>query len=475
MSYIQGWDRRQPLLLPEQLEEYVSAANEVRFVDAFVEGLDLGTLGIAEHDFGAAGRPPYDPRDLIKLYMWGYLNRVRSSRRLEQACGRDLEVIWLLRKVRPDHKTISEFRRVNRKAFGGLLKAFNLLCRQLGLFGAELVAIDGAMFKAVNSKARNYTQPKLKALLAQVEKRIEEWLAVLETSDQEGESRAEAKAGTARELKEKIAGLREKREQLEGWLKQVEQTGEQVSLTDPDSRLMSKGGEGVVGYNVQMAVDAKHKLIVDVEATQAGNDREQLASSAERAKDALGVEKLSVLADKGYFNIAELKRCEAAGITARVPVPKTTKPGDGSFPSEAFRYEADQDVCVCPAGQTLGRHADAQRRNLLYQTYYNVAACTACAQRAQCTRGRYRKIVRLPDQAWLDRMRQTVQDRPEWMRQRAALVEHPFGSLKHWMGLRDFLLRTRQKVQAEISLGALAYNLRRALHVLGLAPLLAAV
>jgi transposase len=475
MSYIRGESRQQMYLLPEAIDDYVGAENPVRFVDVFVEQLDLVALGFVHATPAETGRPPYDPGDLLRLYLYGYLNRIRSSRRLETEAGRNLELMWLLRKLRPDFKTIADFRKANRAALRHVCREFTLLCKRLDLFGGELVAIDGSKFRAVNGKARNFSAAKLQRLLKEIDAKIDAYLKQLDSQDA---AEATVATPTADELKAQLRRWEERKQTYAGYAAHLTQSGEsQVSLTDPDSRKMPTAGEGSqVGYNVQIAVDEKHKLIVAHEVTNAVTDQEQLASMAEGAKATLAVDTLTVVADMGYYNGADVKQCEAQGVTAYVAKPNTSaNTKRGLFGKERFRYDAAGDVYVCPAGQALTyRFATVEQGRSI--RYYSTPACGTCALKPQCTRNKEsRRITRWEDEAVLERMAQRVSEHPEIMRKRKMIVEHPFGTIKRWMDQSYFLMRGKERVSAEASLTVLAYNMKRAMNILGVAALVRAV
>jgi transposase len=479
MSYISGEDRQQTWMLPQSVEDYVTEDNPVRFIDAFVDELDLGPAGLPLQP-AATGRPGYAPGDLLKLYLYGYLNRVRSSRELERLTHRNLEVIWLLKRLQPDHKTIAEFRRVHRGVFKHVLRQFNLMCRELKLFGAELVAIDGSIFKGVNSKARNFTRAKLEGLIKGVERGIERYVKELELNDAAAQ-KAEvalgaAKAARIKDLPSRVQALKEARERYQQMLQMVQgDAAQQVSLTDPEARLMKKSTskEGIVGYNIQSAVDAAHHLIVDVAATMQPNDLGQLNEVAQRAKEVLGVSELTVVADGGYYSTNDIKAAEAQGIRVHVPAPVDKMKQGGFYAREQFGYDKQRDEYECPNGQKLLRHEDSAQHGKVYEVYYNTAACAGCALRAQCTSAKYRKIKHVEDHEVLESVAQRMKAQPQVYAQRMALVEHPFGTLKFWWAQGAFLTRGRAAVDAEITLSALAYNLKRAFHVLGVPALLA--
>jgi transposase/IS5 family transposase len=447
----------------------------VRFIDAYVEGLDFKGLGFKHAEAAETGRPPYHPADLLKLYLYGYLHRIRSSRRLENEAARNVEVIWLLRSIRPDFKTIADFRKDNRACFKLLFKNFNLLCRRLGLFAAELVAIDGTKFKAVNNSRQHFTQQQLGELLRKIEKRIDEYLAELDGQDAEVESVPGTPSQQA--LEEKIALLKERKGRYGDLLEQMQASDQKEgSLTDADSRKM-KGPHGhLIGYNVQVSVDAKHDLIVEQEVVQAANDRGQLHAMAAGAQEQLQVKNLQAVADKGYHEADQLQACEQAGIETFVPDQGKTsglsKDGQAVFPKEQFRYEARTDVYFCPGGATLTRGKESQNRGKARFLYSNRAACRVCPLKSQCTTSAYRAIARRTNEEVVERQAARVVAHPELVARRKQIVEHVFGTLRNW-GHDTFLMRGLEKVQAEFSLSALAYNLRRVLNLISIEKLVA--
>lgn len=474
MSYLRGPDRSQGQMLPPCVEDYVAANAPARFIDAYVEELDFQALGFTHAQPASTGRPAYHPADLLKLYLYGYLHRIRSSRRLEAEAGRNLELIWLLRNLRPDFKTIADFRKSNRACFKGVFRRFNLLCRQLNLFGAELVAIDGSKFKAVNNPRRHYTQEELGELLEKVEKRIEEYLGQLDQQD--AEAQGVAGAPSAGELKEKITQLKQRQETYEQLVAQMQESQDtEVSLTDSDSRGMKKVG---VGYNVQVAVDAKHDLIVEPEVVQSASDRNQLSAMASAAKAQLEVDRLKVVADAGYHEANELEDCEQAGIETYVPdTGKTSgqsRDGKRVFPKEQFIYQAPQDQYRCPAGQGLKPGPVRQSKGKDRITYSNYAACQGCLLKEQCTSSRFRQIHRRTNQAVVDRQAERLAAHPQIMKQRKTIVEHVFGTLRNW-GHDKFLMKGLENIRGEFALSALAYNLRRVLNLISVPELLRAV
>ena len=462
------------MLLPASVEDYVGSDNPVRFIDAFVDDLDLGDAGFLRSRPKATGRPGFDPSDLLKLYLYGYLNRTRSSRRLEAEANRNLEVIWLLRGLRPDFKTIADFRRDNRAAFKTVFRAFVALCRKLDLFGRELLAVDGTRLKAVNSRDRNFTQAKLDKHIKSADERLEKYLAQLDEADRSEDT---SPTGRSEALAAKIARLRERRQASAAMLDQLKASGEsQISLTDPDARAMAAHPKVGVGYNAQVAVDAKHKLIVEQHVTNAGSDLGLLAQTAGEAKALLGVERIDAVADMGYYKGEDIEICERTGITPYVARPQRgSAVHDGRFPKERFRYDAGADCFHCPGGQRLDTRYRSVTRGHAVVQYSNPSACGGCALKAQCARGNFRRITRWEGEAVMDRMAERLASRPDIPAVRRETVEHPFGSIKQWMNQGAFLMRGLEKVRAEFSLTALAYNLRRAITIIGVQGLIQAL
>ena len=474
--FVQGADRQQPTLLPECLDDYVAEDNPVRVVDVFVDELDLKGLGFEGMTPAATGRPAYHPAMLLKLYVYGYLNKVQSSRRLEREAQRNVELMWLTGRLAPDHKTIADFRRENGAAIQAACAQFVVLCRQLGLFGAALVAIDGSKFKAVNTRDKNFTAYKVKRRIEQVAEHIAGYLQDLDTADRHEGEAAEARSGR---LVEKIDRLRAQMQMLKAMEAEVEASPDgQVSLTDPDARAMATSGRGsgIVGYNVQSAVEGEHHLIVAHEVVMTGSDREQLASMAGKAKDAMGVEALDVLADRGYYSGEEILACETMGVTPYVPKPLTSgAKAAGRFGKQDFVYLPDQDVYRCPAGALLPRHMTTVEKGLTLHRYWDRASCTGCRLKPHCTPSVERRITRWEHEAVIDALQARIDLAPRAMRTRRRLVEHPFGTIKAWMGHTHFLMKRLPNVKTEISLHILAYNMKRVMAVLGTKPLMEAI
>jgi transposase len=479
MNYIAGSDRGEVLLLPEALEDYIAPENPVRFIEAFVGQLDLGKEGFKNAQLKETGRPPYDPGDLLRLYLYGYLNRVRSSRGLEREAGRNLEVIWLLRKLRPDFKTIADFRRDNGKGIKAVCREVTLLCRKLELFGGELVAIDSTKIKGQNAKGRNYSAAKVQALLVEAEKKVSAYLEELDARDvAEGQEEKVLGAGlSVTELKEKIAHLEGRRGELQALAQDLGESGHsQVSLTDPDSRAMSMGRGSTIGYNVQAAVDAKHSLIVATEVTNTTSDLGALGMMAIQAQEALGAEKLEVVADKGYYNGKEVLLCAEIGVTAYVAKPMTSaNTALGLYGKEKFQYEAKENCYTCPAGKKLSYRFSTNEKGRAIH-YYRARECQSCPLKAQCTRNQgNRSITRLAGEEVQEEMAGRVARHPQLMRRRKAIIEHCFGTIKRSFGYDYFLCRGKRAVTTEVNLTVLAYNLKRACNLVGVRGLIAAV
>ena len=476
MDYIEGSNRDQLTLFPQSLDEYISEDNPVRFIDAFVVSLDLEGLGFSHSALKATGRPPYHPSVLLKLYIYGYLNRIRSSRRLEQESHRNVEVIWLTRRLMPDHKTIANFRRDNRKAIRDVCRAFTQFCRELDLFGGELVAIDGSKFKAVNNKGRNFTDRRLKRAMKDIEKKIDAYLDELDEND---ENEPDEHKPSAEELKEKIKTLRERMKKYKGLQKQMKESGEsQISLTDPDSRSMPLAGgpRTQVSYNVQVSVDEKHKLILDHAVTNQVTDRSLLSQMAKRARQALGVDELDVLADMGYYDGQQVKDCLDKGITPYIPKPDTSANKKlGLFTKKDFRYDPELDCYWCPAEEKLTFRFQREEKGR-ERRYYATPACGGCALKRACTRSKDgRRITRWVYEDVLEKMEARVQDEPEKVKLRKTIAEHPFGTIKRHMDQGYFLMKGLPNVRAEMSLTVLAYNIKRAVKILGLPKMLLAL
>lgn len=473
MGYITGVDRSQQVLFPQSLDEYVSEENPVRFIDEFVASLDVAHLGFSRAVPAATGRRGFDPRDMLRLYLYGYLNKLRSSRRLEAEAQRNVELMWLLRKLAPDYRTIADFRKDHPEAVRNTYRAFVKLCRKLELLGSERVAVDGSKFQASNAREQNQTRGGLLTLLKKTEEQIERYLSELDEQDQVEEEQAQ----TA--LREKLKAALERKKSAQALLEEMKQNGEtQRSKTDPESRSMPvRGGGKAVCFNVQIAVEEKSHLIVAYEVTNEVNDLHQLSTMAKAAKEALEVEQLEVVADAGYFDAQEIVACEAEQITPMVPQSNSSKNQKaGLYTHEAFAYEAERDVYVCPAGQVLELVGWEKHNGRRVRGYMNVSACQGCALRAQCTTSKKgRKIRRAPEAERVEAMRERMRQRPEVMRLRKSLVEHPLGTIKRGLGQGYFLQRGLRKVRGEFALSALAYNIKRAIALLGVKALVQAL
>jgi len=468
--FVEGADRTQLCLLPEALDDWVDENNLVHVIEAFVDALDLPGLGFNGAMPASTGRPAYHPAVLLKLYIYGYLNQVQSSRRLEREAGRNVELMWLLGRLVPDHKTIADFRRKNGSAIRRVCVRFVSLCRQMGLLASHTVVVDGSKFKAVNNRDRNFTHAKMDQSLAR-------YLDQLDSADRQDPSEAITTKTTR--LKEKIGRLRQEMvrlDALDGLMRQS--SDQQVSLTDPDARSMATSGRGsgVVGYNVQVVVEAEHHLIVTHEVTNIGNDRAQLAPMARAAQQTLGADKLHVIADRGYFDGEQIKDCVDAGLTVTLPRPQTSgAKAAGRLGKQDFVYLPDQDAYRCPAGAVLTYHFSTVEKGMHLRRYWSTAACLACTIKTQCTTAKERRITRWEHEHLIEDVQNRLDADPGLMRVRRETVEHPFGTIKARMGATHFLMKRLPNVAAEMALHVLAYNLTRVMNILGRQALVAAI
>jgi transposase len=473
-GFIQGDDRHQATLFPERLDDYLAEDNAVRVIDVFVDDLDLSGLGFKTLS-EKTGRPAYHPTILLKLYVYGYLNRVQSSRRLEREAHRNVELMWLTGRLAPDFKTIADFRKNNGAAIRLVCREFILLCKKLNLFADAFVAIDGSKFKAVNNRDRNFTKAKMQRRLQQIDESIARYLNQIASADRQ--EAAVAKDKTQR-LEDKITALKTEMKRLKRLEVQMLQApDQQLSLTDPDARSMATSGRGtgMVGYNVQTAVDATHHLIVTHEVINEGHDRHQLHHMAQQAKEAIGSETLDVAADRGYFTGEELLACDQAKITTYLPKPQTSgSTKKGLFSKRDFMYHADDNEYECPAGERLIWRFETQEKGLTLHKYWS-SHCPTCPIKSQCTTSTYRRVTRWEHEAVLEAAEARLDQEPERMRTRRETVEHPFGTLKAWMGYTHFQTKTLKHVRTEMSLHVLAYNFKRVLSILGVKPLLQAI
>lgn len=466
MEYINGLPREQSYLFPERLDDYIGENNPVRFIDAFVDSLDFTALKFKHSKRGEMGRPSYRPADLMKLYIYGYLNGIRSSRKLERECQRNVDLMWLVRKLEPDFKTIADFRKDNPEGIAGVLSEFCMFCHKHGLFGGKLVAIDGSKFQGNNSKDRNYSESKLEWLIRYFQRRIEEHLELMTESDKAESEEGEDAIVPKEKLQEMIESFKKKKGEKEDLLKRLKESDEsQISLTDPDARRLHSGDGSLVGYNIQLAVDSENKLIAAYRVTNETNDLNQLAPMSTAAKEALQTENLEVLADRGYYNSEQIKACEDSGITTLVSQVKRPN-RTGLFSNEEFIYQPENDLYRCPANQEL-IHRGTRRHNGKRVRVYETSACRDCKIRQKCTtqkRGN-RTILRWEHQQVLEIVAQRVGTQPEKVRMRKALIEHPFGVIKRAMNAGYFLMRGFENVRTEFGLIALAYNIKRVLNI----------
>jgi len=477
-QFIEGADRSQSLLLPESLDDYVDEDNPVRVVDAFIEMLDLGNLGfdiIPE----VTGRPGYHPGLMLRIYLYGYLNQVQSSRRLERECGRNLELIWLTGRLKPDFKTIADFRKDNGPAIRKVCQQFVALCRNIKLLDSDIVAIDGSRFKAVNSKAKNYTRGKLKQKLGEIDKAIALYLQDLGRADE-----ALAKTGSTVPITQivrtsrKLANLNKEAKRYRAIEERMDATGEtQVSLSDPDAKSMATTARmpRVVGYNVQTAVEAKHHLIVAHEVTTFGYDRDALSKMAKAARNEMETDDLEAIADKGYYKSEEILDCETAGVIPTISKPLTSgASAKGRFDRADFAYNIEKDVYICPAGEHLTYRYTSELDNKMMRSYAT-SFCSGCVIKDKCTPSKERRIRRWEHEDVLERMQQRIDDDPSKLALRSMTVEHPFGTIKSWMGNTHFKMRRLKNVATEMALHVLAYNMTRVMNIIGVPALIKAM
>lgn len=474
MAYIKGEDRNQIIMFPESIDEYISEENPVRLIEAYVEGLDLESFGFTGTNPTAVGHPSYDPKDEIKLYLYGYLNRIRSSRRLEDEAARNIEVMWLLKKLKPDFKTIADFRKDNKKALKAVFRDFNKLCDEWDLFGKELVAIDGSKFRACNSKKNNYNAKKLDRHLKYIDEKIDKYMKELDEKDIEESS---DRKPDLKEIKERIEELKNRKVKYESYKKDLEgKGGNEISVTDPDSRLMSNSNNNIgVSYNVQTTVDAKYKMIADFKVTQNSNDFGELDNMALRAKKLFGGKEFEVVADKGYYKAEDLKKCVDNGITPYV-AKQTYSNGthDKDFYPDKFKYDKERNIYICPAGKELYYRRDRKSKGkVIGSDYNNYEACKNCEYKERCTKSKTgRNIMRHVDQDFLDTIDIQTEGNNEKYRLRQEIVEHPFGTVKRGWGAYYFLTKRKVSVTAEMALTFLAYNFKRAMNILGVKEML---
>ena len=473
--FIEGADRRQSVLLPRSIDDYVGPDNAVRVVEAFIDGLDLGDLRFAGLVPKATGRPSYHPATLLKIYLYGYLNRIPSSRRLERETQRNLEMIWLTDGLQPDFKTIADFRRDNGLQIQATCRQFVLLCRQIGLLTSSAVAIDGSKFKAVNSRDNNYSPGVIQRRIEQVEASIARYLTALDTADRQD---PDMLSGKVERLQERLVHLRDRMQHLHRMKAAVDAApARQISLTDPDARAMatSSKSSGLVGYNVQAAVDTEHHLIVAHQVTNANHDRSQLAPMTALAQTAMSRSRLTVLADRGYYSGRQVLTCQKMGAIAYVPKPLTSPAAaENRFGKQDFVYLPREDVYRCPAGERLSWRYNTAENDMTLRCYWTTT-CSGCSLKTRCTTGSERRIKRWEHEGVLDAMQKRLDQVPQAMLLRRRTVEHAFGTIKAWMGATHFLTRTLKRVSTEMSLQVLAYNMKRVIAIMGTGQLLQAL
>jgi transposase len=481
-EHVNGTHRDQTVLFPNTVDQYVEKENPVRFIDAFVGSLNLEKLGFKHSILAETGRPSYDPSDLLKLYIYGYLNQVRSSRKLEKKCHRNLEVIWLMKKLAPDHKTIADFRKDNVDCIKPVFKEFVHLCRSLDLYGAQLVAINGTKSKAVNSKSNNLNEKTVALRLKQTEKKIAKYLKEMDKNDTADANENESVKDE--ELKQKIDKLEEEKQRYEQVQNQMKATSQKdVSLVDPDSRLMRVDSQRLeVGYNIQTSVDAKRHLIVDFDVINNSTDHHQLVKDAMAAKQMLDVDQLDVVSDKGFYVEKDLRDCEAEGLRVFMPIPAVVNPHmrfgvpEPEFYTDLFAYDSVRDIYTCSAGWEMGFWKRNSKGKDVGGRLYRTRSCFSCSLRERCTRNKRGRIIyRSEYEGSVERLRARLEssEGKRNLRLRRMLVEHPFGTMKRAFNQGYLLLKGLRKVKGEVGFTMLAYNMKRAINILGVGLLIA--
>lgn len=470
MRYIEGIARKRKIAFPEYIDEYITEDNPVRVIDEFVNSLDISDMGFKNAVPSNTGRPGFDPRDLLKLYIYGYMNRITSSRRLEAEAGRNIELMWLVRKLKPDFKTIADFRKNNKGAMEKVFKQFVALCKQWDLFGAEVIAVDGSKFRACNSKKNNFNKKNLTRKIKYIEEKIQKYMSQIDENDDCEET---SRRPDAKEIKERPKELKNRKEKYESYQQELKEKGiNEISTNDPDSRLMGVNNNGIdVCYNVQTVVDNKHSLIVDCNVINNPTDHGQLSEMSKRAKKVFGVDSLKVLADKGYYDANDLKICEKENITTYVSKQVfSNSTGEREFYPDRFEYDKEKNVYICPAGQVLNctrrKPIDEKTKQIKYR---NPKACRDCIYKDKCTKSKVgRTISRSIDQDFLDIVDERTRSNKELYKTRQMIVEHPFGTIKRGWGLSYFLTKGLESVKTEASLAFLAYNIKRVINILGI-------
>ena len=473
--FIEGDHRHQSTLFPELLDDYIDEDNPVKVIDGFVEQLKLFDLGFSSAQPKETGRPAYHPATLLKLYIYGYLNRIQSSRRLERETKRNVELMWLLNRLSPDFKTIADFRKDNGEAIKTVCRQFVMICRQMNQFADSLIAIDGSRFKAVNNRDRNYTRAKVKRRIEAINKSLDRYLDQLDSFDRQEQQLPTAKT---EHISKQIDSLKRQMKEVQAIEAMIDTAPDkQISLTDPDARAMSTNARssGTVGYNVQAAVDTKHHLIVAHEVSTLMGDRDQLSHMSEKAREATGIKKLEVIADRGYYKMEEIKDTVDAGITPYVPKSLTSSNrSKGLYDRRDFVYIEQDDEYQCPAGERLPKRTKTHDRNKVMWRYWS-SNCGSCQLKSKCTTGKERRVSRWEHGKVLETHERRMNKHPTMMQLRKQTVEHPFGTIKSWMGMSHFKTRTLKRVSTEMSLHVLAYNLTRMINIMGVKPLIAAI
>lgn len=473
MRYVEGIQRTQTLMFPETIESYISEDSLVRFIEAYVNRLDMAAFGFTYSEPKETGRKPYNPADMLKLYIYGYLNRIRSSRSLETEAQRNIELIWLMKKLTPDFKTIADFRKDNIKSLKKVCREFTMLCKRLDLFSKELVAIDGSKFRAVNSRDRSYSKKKLSMMIKEIDEKVNQYLTEVEIADTREQK---WKSHSKEEIEQIIGSLESKKKELHQMMEQIESSEEsQINQTDPECRMMSSCDGKHPSYNVQIAVEAENHFILDFEVSNKGNDLNSLSIMADKAKDVLNAEELKVVADAGYYSKSDIAKCVDKSIECYIPSRPSSNIKQGLYKLDMFAYDAEKDQYICPMGKGLKYICSFKKSNLMMRKY-ECYECKRCTKKSKCTTSnRNRSVYRWERQEILESMKMRLQANPLMMQKRKATVEHVFGTIKHWFGYRHFLMKGKINTTGEMSLAVLSYNMKRAINIIGIKPMIAAL
>ena len=470
MKYIQGYNRKQLVLFPTSLDDIIEQDNDVRFIDLFVESLDIRGMGF-KVDHIENGRPAYHPQDLLKLYIYGYLNSIRSSRKLEKSTKINTEVMWLLKGLDPDHNTISNFRRDNPKAIKKVFRATVEIAKNFELIGGKLIAGDSTKLRAQNSKKNNFNKKKIDRHLAYIENKLEEYDKQLQVADNDKDNKDEKREENIEKIKGEIEKQNKRKANYEQLEKQLEETGQtQISTSDPESRQMIIRNQIIeVAYNIQTTVDAKNNIPIDFKTTNT-NDSKAMGPMLRRAKTILKTNDFTALYDKGYHTGSEFEIADKLGINVLVAVPRVAvqapKP---TYNTESFAYDKEKDIYICPQGNILTTTGKQYKCATHKFKRYATKACKTCQVKAECTKAGYGRIVQRSEyKGLIESNKKRTEKNKNYYRRRQAIVEHPYGTIKRQWGF-SYIMTKKYKKRAEADIGLIftAYNLRRIMNIIG--------